>query len=49
MYTAEEQISATEERIIEITQSGQQTENKMKKHEYNRRDIWEYKGTKIYA
>ena len=31
MNNAEEQISDMEDRIMEITQSGQQTENKMKK------------------
>ena len=32
MNNAEEQISDLEDRIMEITQSGQQTENQMKKH-----------------
>ena len=31
MNNAEEQISDVEDRIMEITQSGQQTENQMKK------------------
>uniref|UniRef100_A0A8D1J8S0 L1 transposable element RRM domain-containing protein n=1 Tax=Sus scrofa TaxID=9823 RepID=A0A8D1J8S0_PIG len=30
-----------EDRIMEITQSGQQTENQMKKHESNVRDLWD--------
>ena len=30
-----------EDRIMEITQSGQQTENQMKKHESNIRDPWD--------
>ena len=38
MKNAEEQISELEDRIMEITQSGQQTENQMKKHESNIRD-----------
>jgi len=33
MNNAEEQISDVEDRIMEITQSGQQMENQMKKHE----------------
>ena len=35
MNKAEEQISDLEDRIMEITQSGQQKENQMKKHESN--------------
>ena len=35
MNNAEGQISGMEDRIMEITQSGQQTENQMKKHESN--------------
>ena len=31
MNNAEEQISDMEDRVMEITQSGQQTENEMKK------------------
>ena len=38
---AEELISDLEDRIIEITQSGQQTENQMKNHESNIRDVWD--------
>ena len=38
---AEERISDLEARIMEITQSGQQTENQMKKHESNIRDLWD--------
>ena len=30
-----------EDRIMEITQSGRQTENQMKKQEGNRRDLWD--------
>ena len=30
-----------EDKIMEITQSGQQTENQMKKHESNIRDLWD--------
>ena len=41
MNNAEEQISDLEDRIMEITQSGQQTENQMKKHESNIRDLWD--------
>ena len=38
---AEERISDVEDRIMEITQSGQQTENQMEKHESNIRDQWD--------
>ena len=41
MNTAEERIRNLEDRIMEITQSGQQTENQMKKHESNVRDLWD--------
>ena len=41
MNNAEERISDLEDRIMEITQSGQQTENQMKKHESNIRDLWD--------
>ena len=37
MNNAEEQISDLEDRIMEITQLGQQIENQMKKHESNMR------------
>ena len=30
-----------EDRIMEITQSGQQTEKQIKKHEINIRDLWD--------
>ena len=40
MNNDEEQISDLED-IMEITQSGQQTENQMKKHESNIRDLWD--------
>ena len=39
MKNAEERISDMEDRIMEITQSGQQTENQMEKHESNIRDL----------
>ena len=38
---AKEQINDAEDRIIEITQTGQQTENQMKKHESNIRYLWD--------
>ena len=41
MNNTEEQISDVEDRITEITQSGQQTENQMRKHESNIRDLWD--------
>ena len=41
MNNAEEQITDAEDKIIEITQSGQQTENQMKKHEINIRELWD--------
>ena len=41
MDDAEEWISDLEGRIIEITQSGHQTENQVKKHENNMRDLWD--------
>ena len=41
MNNAGERISDVEQRIMEITQSGQQTENQMKKHESNIRDLWD--------
>ena len=41
MHNAEEEISDLEDLIIKITQSGQQTENQMKKHESNIRDPWD--------
>ena len=41
MNNAEERISDVEDKIIEITQSGQQTENQMKKHESNLRYLWD--------
>ena len=39
MNNAEEWISDFKDRIMEITQSGQQTENQMKKRESNMRPI----------
>lgn len=41
MNNAEEQISDVEDGIMEITQSRHQTENQMKKHESNIRDLWD--------
>ena len=41
MNNAEELISDVEERIMEITQTGQQTENQIKKHESNTRELWD--------
>uniref|UniRef100_A0A8D1FB13 L1 transposable element RRM domain-containing protein n=1 Tax=Sus scrofa TaxID=9823 RepID=A0A8D1FB13_PIG len=41
MNNAEELISDLEDRIKEITQSGQQTENQIKKHGSNIRDLWD--------
>ena len=35
------EISDVEDRIMEITQTGQQTENQMKNHESNIRDLWD--------
>ena len=39
MNNAEERISNMEDRIMEITQSGQQIENQMEKHESNMRSM----------
>ena len=41
MNNAVELISDLEDRMMEITQSGQQTENQMKKHKGNIRDLWD--------
>ena len=41
MNNAEEGVSDVEDRIMEITQLEQQTENKMKKHKNNIRDLWD--------
>ena len=41
MNNGEKRISDLEDRIKEITQSRQQTENQMKKHESNIRDLWD--------
>ena len=41
MNNAEEWISDVEDKIMEITQSGQQTENQVKKHGSNIRDLWD--------
>ena len=41
MNNAEEQISDVEDRIMEITQSCQQTESLMEKHENNIRYLWD--------
>ena len=40
MNNTEERISDLEDRIMEITQLGQKTENQMKKHGNNIRDLW---------
>ena len=39
MNNAKEQISDQEDRIMELTQSGQKTQNKMKRHESSIRDL----------
>ena len=39
MNNAEERISDVEDRILEITQKGQHTENQMEKHESNMRHM----------
>ena len=36
---SEEQISDMDDRIMDVTQSGQQKENQMKNHESNIRDL----------
>ena len=41
MNNAEERISDLQDRIMEITQSGRQTESLMKKIESNKRDLWD--------
>ena len=41
MNNAEQHISDLEDRIMEITQAGQETENQMEKHESNIRDLWD--------
>ena len=41
MINAEERMSDVEDRIMEITQSGQQTENWIKKLESSIRDLWD--------
>ena len=41
MNNAEERISDVEDRIMEITQSGQQTKKQMKIHESNIRYLWD--------
>ena len=40
MNNVEEWISDWEDRIMEITQSRQQTEKQMKKYESNIKDLW---------
>ena len=47
MNNAEEQISHMEDRIMEITQSGQQTEKQMKKHENNIRNLYNIKQANL--
>ena len=51
MNNAKEQISDLEDRIMEITQTGQQTENqiKKKKHESIIKDLWDNMNGAIYA
>ena len=41
MNNAEKRISDVEDRIMEVTQTGQQTQNQMKTHESNIRDLWD--------
>ena len=41
MHKAGEWIFDLDDRIMQITQSGQQTENQKKKHESNIRDLWD--------
>ena len=41
MSDADGWISDLEDRIMDITPSGQQIENQMKKHESNIRDLWD--------
>ena len=41
MSNKEEQITDVEDTTMEITQTGQQTENQVKKHESNIRDLWD--------
>ena len=41
MNNAEKRISDMEDKIMEISQSGQQTENQVKKHENNIRNLWD--------
>ena len=41
LNNAEERISDMKDRIMEITQSGQQTESQTKKHESNIGDLWD--------
>ena len=41
MNNAKERISDVEDMIMEISQSGQQRENQMKKRESNIRDLWD--------
>lgn len=38
---AEEGINDLEDRVMEITQSGEQTENQVEKHESNIKDLWD--------
>ena len=40
MNNVEQCIRDLEDRLVEITESGQQTENQMKKHERSIRDLW---------
>ena len=41
MNNIEKWVNDLEDRIMEITQSGQETENQIKKNESNTRDLWD--------
>ena len=41
MNNSEETITDLEDRIMEVSESGQQTKNQMKKHESNIRALWD--------
>ena len=41
MSNEEERITDVEDTTMEITQTGQQTENQVKKHGSNIRDLWD--------
>ena len=48
MNNAEEWISDLEDRIMEITQAGQETENQMEKHESNMRHMDNIKRANLH-